>query len=545
MRKFSKFSAILAVAMILPSLFSAVSAEAAVYSAPAQKSPTSNQTLTNYPRTTVFKWNAVSGAKNYKLEVACDVCVSKTTKWQGAKIYIVTGTSYSVKLPGDNQYRWRVRAIDSSSNLGPWSGYSYFKYRTGKQNAPTVTGIGTPTLVSPADESTASNNYINLDWSSVSGATSYEYEVTKYSGSSWGSIKYGTTSATDAAVYLTSGDYGTYSFHVRAVKNGSYGSWSEYHQFYYSNGGYTTGAPIIYNPSEDQTLSDHNVSINWSSISGATSYEVNVNYYQDGYWVNQGTYTAYTNPYSLTLYNDDNYRLRIRAVLSGYTYGNWSDWREFVVGAGGSYTTGAPIIYNPSEDQTLSNHNVSISWSSISGATSYEVNVNYYQDGYWVNQGTYTAYTNPYSLTLYNDDNYRLRIRAVFSGYTYGNWSDWREFVVGTGSGDNSYNYEAPTVYTPNAGITYGTQVYTYWSANGDAESYKVNVQYKSGSYWYEERTQTVSGGTSVILSFSNDNNYRLRVQTVFPGGSVSSWSEWREFSVDGNPDDHSDSSAR
>ncbi len=844
MRKFPKFSAMLAAAVILPSLFSAIPASAAIYSAPTLKSPTSNQTLTNYPRNTSFSWNAVSGAKSYKLEVACDVCVSKTTKWQGAKTYTVSGTSYSVKMLGDNEHRWRVRAVDYSNNLGPWSGYSYFKYRTGKQNTTTPTTIGTPTLVSPADEATVAQHYVNLDWTNVTGATSYEYEVTKYNGSSWESIRRGNISSSNASVTLPYGDYGQYSLHVRAIKNGSYGSWSEYHQFYYSNGSsttgapaiyspyenqafsghdvsinwsnvsgatsyevnvnyyqddswvnqgtytaytnpysltfynnnnyrlrvravlsgstygnwsdwrefvvaadnyskptitfpssngqtfhaetiiiqwprnassydyelekynassgnwedkesgavtysighvlavakygegqyrfrtsihvfssgnysdwsdwrdfylynatitaaptisqptenqvisgsnvnftwnnisgvsqyvvmvkpneftaqvtggyayytanqnsytfaatgnahkymakvclmfgpnqygacsptryfelnssssYTSGAPTIYNPYEDQTLSDHNVSISWSSVSGATSYEVNVNYYQDGSWVNQGTYTAYTNPYSLTFYNDNNYRLRVRAIFSGYTYGNWSDWREFVVGTGGSYTTGAPTIYSPYEDQTLSNHNVNIDWSDVSGAASYEVNVNYYQDGSWVNQGTYTAYQNPYSLTLYNDDNYRLRIRAVFSGYTYGNWSDWREFVVGTGGGDGSYNYEAPTLYTPNAGVTYGTQVYTYWSANEDAESYKINVQYKSGSSWYEERTQTVSGATSVILSFSNDNDYRLRVQSVFPGGSVSSWSEWREFGVDGNSNDYSDSSA-
>ncbi len=522
----------MAMIITIPSFFSPALVSAAVLNAPTLKLPASDQVLTNYPRTATFSWNSVSGADRYDLEIACDVCVSKTNKWLNATNYNVSGTSFTVKVPGaDNQFRWRVRAY-SGSTAGNWSSYRYFKYNTAPQS--TATTIGKPILYSPTSGQYVNTSNVTFDWSDVSNAVQYTYAIEKYneSASIWQSYASETITPSYKDLYF-SGNSGTsqFRFRVRAISNESaFGAWTDWRNFYYVNGGTGYyGTPSINNPTEDQIFTNRNVYISWTNLSGATSYEVNVNYKVGSNWTNQDTYTASQNNTSLYFSYDNNYRLRVRANFGSGNYGSWSGWREFVVNAD-TYSTTAPTVYSPAQNAVVENNNYEayLSWGSVSGASEYIIEIN--RDGYGV-QTLYAGTNTSYTFTGAVDTAwYHFRVRARLSGTNYTDWSDYRYFQYRNAGG---YSYDRPSVNSPTEDqILTNRNVYMNWTTVSGATSYEVNVNYKSGSNWVDQGTYS-SNQNYYNLYFYYDNNYRMRVRAKFSGSSYSDWSDWREFVVD------------
>ena len=82
---------------------------------PAPMTPANGSTVTDV----VFSWSAVSGAKNYELQV------SPNGDWTNNKTIdatALTSTSYTPGEPLPNgSYFWRVRSIDAAGHFGTWS----------------------------------------------------------------------------------------------------------------------------------------------------------------------------------------------------------------------------------------------------------------------------------------------------------------------------------------------------------------------------------------------------------------------------------------
>lgn len=94
---------------------------------PSLLNPTSDAVYNNFPRNVTFQWTSVSNSSKYELEVGCDYC-SGGSKWSNPSVYETTGTSLVKTMPGSNDFRYRVRAIDASGSPGVWSDYRYFSY---------------------------------------------------------------------------------------------------------------------------------------------------------------------------------------------------------------------------------------------------------------------------------------------------------------------------------------------------------------------------------------------------------------------------------
>ncbi len=95
--------------------------------------PFSQQVLTNFPRTISPRWEKIDSASRYIVEIDCDYC-SSYTKWSG-KPYRYVSAEYAtslnaITLPGDNEYRIRIKAVDQNGLEGPWSENVYFSFRT-------------------------------------------------------------------------------------------------------------------------------------------------------------------------------------------------------------------------------------------------------------------------------------------------------------------------------------------------------------------------------------------------------------------------------
>jgi hypothetical protein len=132
-----------------------------------------------------FSWDPVAGAAGYELEVNSSsdfapgsrVCcpVNGTTK------LTTIGTTYSPKLVlPNNHYYWRVRALDASKNAGEWN-YGPEFTKSFDNVLPSVQNLRMLDNPFPTEGSFPTHVPI-VAWDPVPGASSYEVEVTWYSG---------------------------------------------------------------------------------------------------------------------------------------------------------------------------------------------------------------------------------------------------------------------------------------------------------------------------------------------------------------------------
>ncbi len=132
-----------------------------------------------------LSWTAVSGAKGYQVEI------NPTDTWaSGSKVccnnigstmpVTTVGTSFSppVVLPNDDEYYWRVRAIDASNNAGPWTAGSPFSKSYGSTPSVPNIRLADANLDAIAAGSTVATPIVL--WDPSPGASSYRVQVTTY-----------------------------------------------------------------------------------------------------------------------------------------------------------------------------------------------------------------------------------------------------------------------------------------------------------------------------------------------------------------------------
>ncbi|NOZ09444.1 MAG: hypothetical protein GXP09_00130 [Gammaproteobacteria bacterium] len=100
---------------------------------PKQISPTDFQQFTHYPRQLTLIWEG-SSKRSYDVEIDCNGC-RQSGQWDsdgGSPLHSaknIKAVKYDFVFVGDNQGRWRVRAIKGDKQ-GKWSPWSHFKFNT-------------------------------------------------------------------------------------------------------------------------------------------------------------------------------------------------------------------------------------------------------------------------------------------------------------------------------------------------------------------------------------------------------------------------------
>jgi hypothetical protein len=177
-------------------------------SKPPLLSPSNGSSLTD--QTPTLDWQGVSGATGFDVQLdnnsdfSSPVINTSTT----ASIYTL-----SSNLSGGTYY-WRVRA-KNSAGPGPWSPTWSFSI---------VTAPGEPTLLSPSDATSLTDQIPTLVWQAVSGATGYDLVIDDNQDFTSSVINTSTT----AGVFTPSSDLssGKYYWRVRAKNSAGAGPWS-------------------------------------------------------------------------------------------------------------------------------------------------------------------------------------------------------------------------------------------------------------------------------------------------------------------------------
>jgi len=264
--------------------------------------------------------------------------------------------------------------------------------------------VGSPTLVSPANGATWVPLTTTLSWNAVTGATSYEFMI--WTGSlqnpTWGPV-YTPTTATSIVKTLSPGV--TWSWAVYAVANGVWGVISLQRSFT------TCNVPTLLSPANGATWLPLTTTLSWTAVSGANDYKVVVftSTWTSKDWLTTGT--------SMTLSYDPSTTWSWHVAASpdnGVTWGSWSATWTFT-------TCGVTTLLKPANGATGVADTSTLSWTKVSGANYYAIEIFTPSNGWSV-----TRYSSTTSIALSFDPGitWSWHVKASRdSGATYGSWS--------------------------------------------------------------------------------------------------------------------------
>jgi hypothetical protein len=207
-----------------------------------------------------FSWAPVPGAARYEVEVNSASDFPVGSKWCCSDL--TTGTSLSPTIVlANNEYYWRVRAIDAGGNAGVWNvGPSFTKaFDSVTPTIPDLTMSDVNGNPLPPGEST---NTPIITWSPVAGAARYELQFTPYvliTGTEFGCNWANEKSAQTATLAWTPGD-------VMGKDLGSERAWPGAHSNEKLTEGNTYCARVL--AFSDNDAQGNAVISNWTQIGG-------------------------------------------------------------------------------------------------------------------------------------------------------------------------------------------------------------------------------------------------------------------------------------
>ena len=203
----------------------------------------------------------------------------------------------------------------------------------------------------------------------VSGSVGYD------SGHTQTEIAIGLTSSALRATpgetintYLWIYDAGTSTFDGRWPSTASFDDPSTYRRLTLAICS-VPAVPNLSSPADGSSTFDTTPTFRWGSVSGATSYRIQVDDdpgFSSPVISQTTTITSYTPGTGLAV---DTYYWRVRAI-NACGEGSWSSTWDLI-----RSTLSAPDLFSPTNGSTISDTTPIFSWSSVSGASSYHIQV--------------------------------------------------------------------------------------------------------------------------------------------------------------------------
>ena len=387
--------------------------------------------------------------------------------------------------PGQAVY-YRVRAVNVSYD-GEQAKYVY---------SPDSQTLSYMTLAKPKlqDPRGLGADTIRLNWSSVSGAQTYEVQMSTNAASGFTTVRTDLTGTLCNATGLKKAT--GYYFRVRAVRVFSSGE-----KFYseYSNVG--CGTPMD-RPELTVVQSGNNALLSWPASSGATGYII---YRKTGA---SGSYTLLAKTGAVTSFVDASINLGEVYYYFIYSMRPVGSYNCFSLSSERVYFTALGSV-NLCAVRNTGKQEQTIDWdTTVLGANKYYVYSSTTMDGLYTKIGetegtTYVAKNLVAGTTYY----YKVRPVRVFSNGTicYGPWSN-----VMSQPESGSLTLEGLSAVNLSAGQDIsGGYV-------GDVFSWSAIVSGGSGSYTFKYSLVSLSGGSPIVLKDFSDG------YTSLPAGKTS-----------------------
>jgi len=384
--------------------------------------------------------------------------------------------------------------------------------------------FSTPVLLSPTNgavttgETDPPNGTPTFAWLRVSGATSYQIQISTSSGFSQ-IVKEETTTATTYTPDVALAD-GTYYWRVRGGHNQVWGPFSQVRMFRkdWSAGGRLRPRPIT--PTPGAVLADFNGGFEWTPVPGAAHYLFEIGNSPHFTHIDYSALTlkpAHTPTQKL---GNGHYYWRVTPIDPKNNYGMAMQAAAFTLN-----WHFAPSLLSPTPNATLA-FLPPFEWTAVSGAKSYILQVD--TDPSFTNPTVYqtmnTAFTPENALS--NDADYYWRVQAVDNAGNSGPFSPARRFRL---------RWEfSPTLLTPtNNWVSVSAPTFR-WTPVPGAYQYQFQVS-DSVSFAPPLKVDVVTYFTHYTVGDWGDLNipgtYYWRVRALDAGGSPGPWSHTFAFS--------------
>jgi hypothetical protein len=398
-------------------------------------------------------WSAASGASSYTVQYK----LATSSTWTSAAP--TTGTSLILtSLAAGQTYNWQVQTNCASGSSA--SAQSSFI-----TTCPTATGLSSGNITTSS---------VSLSWTAASGAISYSIDYKLSSASTW-TFANSTTSLSSNLSGLNAGT--SYDWRIRTNCTSDSSSFAQ------SQFSTTCGTPTSLSTSN---ITATNVTLNWASVSGASSYTIEYKLASSSIW--GGTSTTTNNYQNLT------------TLASGLVY----DWRVKTNctsnGSSFSQANFTTLCGNPSSlsSNNLTTNSATISWASVSGATTYTSEYKLASDTVWTGSTSSSA------------------IFQNLTGLAGSSVYDWRVKSNCTVNSSNFYQSSFTTLCNlPSnlsvSNITSGGATLN-WTAASGASNYTVEYKLSSSSTWIG--TSTATSNTFNLTGLSSGLSYDWRVKS-------------------------------
>lgn len=425
-------------------------------------------------------WNVVQNADHYELQVSTTPDFSALVFTNDA-IAALTYTLPSSLTAGTAHY-WRVRAVSVTAEAGVWS--PTWAFTTEAINIPP----SAPTLTAPSNGAVDASLTPTLNWTPVTGATSYLVQVDTENTFSY-PLTYAST-VTNNTITLAALDAGTqFYWRVQGVNIAGNGPWSSISNFTTLDPNQALTPPTLVAPTNNAVNVGRPIQLSWSSIPGATRYSVAI---------------SDTSSFGIIQFSIDNisdtslsvsglaankkYFWHVRAV-NDYDVSNWSVYWTFTTAQALARPL-APSLVSPVNGAAKVPRPVRLIWNTSQNTDRYEVQISpygYFPSVIYDNNTITGTQVDVTGLAAYKT--YFWRVRAINAVGTSNTWSAIFQFTTAT---DSVYPpVDAPKLLSP-----------THCASD---------VSLTPTLTW-----GSVTNATSYILQFSTSNTFSAAPQTSY-----------------------------
>jgi fibronectin type III domain protein/WD40 repeat protein len=317
---------------------------------PVLSAPADGATVTTARPT--FTWGGVTGANTYRIQIGTDPGFGSVVI--DAQTASASYTATTSLLSGT--YYWQVSAGDAAGNTGNWSGSRSFMVNL---------------LVAPANNQTTTNKTPMFQWHMVTGASAYEVQVA--ADALFGNILLSQTTLNGSTTTYTPVSpfaYGTYYWRV----NVNMGSWQispMVWAFTVIPG--TPAVPTLNAPVNAAVTNDTTPDFSWNTVVDGDTYEIQIDDSSGFGSPNADVTQSGTNYTLLSPLLDGLFYWRVRAINFLSVAGGWSAARSFTVDT--VPPSAAPTLMAPATNAILNSAQVTYTWTSVSTATQYRLQV--------------------------------------------------------------------------------------------------------------------------------------------------------------------------
>jgi trimeric autotransporter adhesin len=322
---------------------------------------------------------------------------------------------------------------------------------------------------------------VSISWGTVAQATSYDLYVD-------GTTTY--PNVTSPYTY-TPGNNNSHNYQIRGKNVDCTGSWSTAAAG--TDGNYMPGTPSVPVVADINACQTNGVTITWSTVTNANTYDL----YVDSTTI----VTGVTSPYTYSPGNTSSHNYQIRGVhTSPSCTGSWS---TAAAGTDANSTPGTPSAPAVADINACSMDGVTITWSTVTLATSYDL----YIDATTI----ITGVTSPYTHNPGNTSSHNYQIRGKNVTCT-GAWS-----AINAGTDVNGMPATPAPPAVADVSVCVQSGVTITWSTVTNANTYDL----------YVDSTTIVAGVTSPYTYSPVDtssHNYQIRGVHTSPS-CTGSWS--------------------